>query len=126
MKARCESKSCRNYPIYGGRGIKICKRWQTFENFLSDMGERPSGMSIDRIDNDLGYNKDNCRWASMITQARNRRGIKRITFNGTTKCIGEWAETLGLKHVTLRARLKRGWGLEAAFKKPVRDVTACR
>jgi len=75
MRKRCENPACKSYPNYGGRGIKVCERWQKFENFLADMGERPSSMhEIDRIDNDLGYQPDNVQWIDDgRAQTRNRR-----------------------------------------------------
>lgn len=76
LKGRCLTKSDRNYPIYGGRGIGVCDEWLTFEGFLNDMGERPPGLSIDRINNDLGYSKQNCRWATKEVQAINRRILR--------------------------------------------------
>lgn len=73
MKTRCTTKTSSQYHRYGGAGISICSEWLTFENFLADMGERPPGTSIDRIDNTKGYFKENCRWATAKTQARNRK-----------------------------------------------------
>lgn len=74
MRRRCNDKNNPHYPQYGGRGIAVCARWEKFENFLSDMGPRPSGMSIDRVDVNGGYEPSNCRWADASTQVRNRRG----------------------------------------------------
>ena len=76
MKTRCQNPNYPDYEYYGGRGIKVCERWQDFENFLADMGEKPEGLTLDRIDNDGDYEPDNCRWATMKEQIQNRRNLK--------------------------------------------------
>jgi len=77
IKKRCNNKNNKDYKYYGGRGIKVCKRWSKFENFLRDMGEVPSGLTLDRINNDLGYFKKNCRWATRKEQANNQRSNRK-------------------------------------------------
>ena len=108
MISRCHDPEHPQFSHYGGRGIQVCDEWQGeagLARFLSDMGERPPGLTIDRIDNDGPYTKDNCRWATYTTQLRNRRFNHLITHNGKTACISEWAETLGISHSSLSWRL---------------------
>lgn len=109
MKTRCENPESVAYKNYGGRGITVCAAWQKFSGFYQDMGEPPAGMSLDRINNDLGYSRENCRWADRKTQARNQRGKRLITASGRTATIGEWAELTGLSVGTIWNRLKIGW-----------------
>ena len=118
MKDRCYRKTTREYKRYGGRGIRVCLRWHTFENFLADMGRPPAGHSIDRIDGDGNYEPGNCRWATPKQQARNRRNNVLVTFNNKTQCVAAWAEELGLKLSTLKTRLKKRWPLETALAAP--------
>lgn len=120
MRNRCNNPNNKNYKSYGYRGIIVCERWQAFENFLADMGQKPSPQhSIERINNDKGYSPDNCRWATMIEQNRNRRSNHLITFGGETLCIKEWAERLNISKGTLRQRLNK-WTIEKAMTLPVR------
>ena len=77
MKSRCENPKATAYERYGGAGIKVCRRWQKFENFLEDMGERPDGKTLDRINNLKGYSKENCRWATIKEQQNNRKNVKK-------------------------------------------------
>lgn len=109
MLTRCRNPNSRAYLNYGGRGIDVCPRWEVFANFYSDMGDRPQGMSLDRIDNDLGYSPKNCRWADRRTQNLNVRGRRQITANGRTMHIVEWADETGLSVSTIWARLAKGW-----------------
>lgn len=92
MRDRCNNKNCTNYKNYGGRGIKICKRWNVYLNFLKDMGRAPSiKHSLDRIRVNCGYKPSNCRWATQQEQENNRRNNKFITIDGVKKTIAEWA-----------------------------------
>jgi hypothetical protein len=115
MLTRCNNSNDKRYNDYGGRGIKVCDRWYDFENFLQDMGERPKGMSIERIHNDSGYYPMNCKWATRKEQMRNRRNNYLVTYNGKTKPLVDWAEELGINYSTLSKRLSRGWTVERAM-----------
>lgn len=120
MRRRCAYKNSNRWDMYGGRGITVCDRWRdSFEAFLEDMGPRPEGCSIDRIDNSKGYSKENCRWASAKEQARNRKSSVLIEFNGKTQCITEWAEEIGIAVGTLYQRLHKGWSVEKALTTPL-------
>lgn len=109
IKARCENSNHPRYNDYGRRGIKVCDRWRdSFENFLADMGERPSkDYSIDRIDNDGDYTPDNCRWATRVEQGANMRSNIELTYNGETHNIAEWARILGVTYHTIHKRYNR-------------------
>ena len=111
MIKRCECKGASHFDRYGGRGIKVCKRWRnSFELFLADVGPCPGqGYSLDRIDGDGDYEPGNVRWATMTQQVRNRSNTVRLTAFGETRSLAEWCELRGLKQRTVRARLKRGW-----------------
>lgn len=119
MLSRCRNPKHVGYKYYGGRGIKVCERWLKFENFLADMGERPLGLMIDRIDNDGDYDKSNCRWVTAIEQLNNRRGVHQLMFRGETKSISQWAKHIGIHTATLFWRIRK-WPLEQALTKPVR------
>lgn len=112
MVRRCTNPKCSAWPEYGGRGIAVCERWMTFENFVADMGAPPDGMQIERVDNDGPYSPANCRWATRGEQARNRRSTHEITFRGATKCLSEWARELGVSPKLLHHRIKAGWPIE--------------
>lgn len=107
-------------PLYNKRGI--CERWigeDGYINFLNDMGERPVGCSIERIDNNIGYYPDNCKWATMKEQENNRSNNNKIEYQGEIKTISQWAEQYGMSHQTLRHRLdKQGMTIEKALLSP--------
>lgn len=121
MIKRCTNPKCQKYCYYGGRGITVCPEWMKFENFLADMGERPSGMSLDRINNNGNYEPVNCRWADGFQQHSNRRDNRLVTFNGTTECLALICRNQGLTgraYQRVRMRLQRGWTIESALTLP--------
>lgn len=112
MIERCTSEAHPAYHRYGGRGITVCEAWRKFENFLVDMGERPEGTTLDRIDNDRGYEPGNCRWSTAKDQALNRHDTKMIEAAGQTRCMADWARVLGITRGDLWGRLRRGKTVE--------------
>ena len=114
---RCLRPSKDSFPLYGGKGITVCDRWRTFENFLADMGERPNGASLDRIDSAGNYEPANCRWASAVEQANNKRTNRIIEFNGRSQTIAQWARETGIAYECLYGRLLRGWSPERALNR---------
>lgn len=108
MRERCKNTKSKLYPDYGGRGIRVCDRWASFENFAQDMGPRPDGYSLDRINNDGNYSPENCRWTDWNCQANNRRNGKLINVNGEMVTIKEASELTGVPHHTIRGRLRKG------------------
>lgn len=120
MLSRCNNPGSTYYHYYGGRGITVCERWQTFENFHADMGDRPKGLSLDRIDNDKGYSPENCRWATSRQQCQNRSNNVELTLNGKTQCVSEWSRELGIGTQTLYERIWRGWSDEDTLTLPPR------
>lgn len=117
MKKRCENPKDRAYKRYGGRGITVCDRWQSFENFLEDMGQKPVGLSLERKENDKGYSPDNCIWATRIEQANNTRFNRPITFKGETLTMSQWGQQLGMSPQRLYYRLNH-WPIERALQAP--------
>lgn len=109
MKTRCLNPNSSSYKNYGDRNITICDKWMSFEGFFEDMGERPNGYSLDRIDNNKGYSKDNCRWATPAEQNRNTRQNKFLTKNGKTMCMRDWSNETGIPYPTIQDRVRRGW-----------------
>ena len=122
MRRRCTNESNDNYADYGGRGIDYDERWDTFSLFLEDMGERPSDMTLDRIDSDGNYTKDNCRWATSREQLLNRRNTPMVTHNGVTMPFRDLVDSSEFSYATLWKRLfKYNWTIEAALTTPVLD-----
>jgi len=116
MLNRCHNKKYEKYSQWGGRGIRVHKKWHKFENFLSDMGHPPTKHhSLDRKNNNKGYNKTNCRWATHKEQARNKRNNRLITFNSETKCLSAWGEHYQIKPGIISDRLNRGWSTKKAL-----------
>jgi hypothetical protein len=122
MRNRCLNPHNRGFWKYGARGVTVAERWASFENFLADMGERPSPKhSIDRIDNSRGYEPGNCRWLDMRGQQNNRTNNRRVTYLGETFTLAEWAQRTGLSNSTLQNRLDLlGWPIERALTTPAR------
>lgn len=123
MKARCNCKKSTNYKNYGERGVEVCERWAaSFENFMSDMGRRPSpDHSIDRIDTDGNYEPGNCRWATSYEQANNKRTSRFIRCSAGTKTIADWSKETGVSESVIAARLDRlGWDADMAVFTPER------
>jgi len=117
MLSRCQNPKASKYENYGGRGIAVCKSWQTLENFLADMGPTyAEGLSLERKDNSKGYNPENCEWATRAEQNRNKRSNINITLNGKTQCFKDWCAELGLNYGTAKARMSRGKTPEQALQ----------
>lgn len=124
MRDRCANVHNKQYKNYGGRGITVCERWMQFENFFSDMGHRPDGLSLDRKENNLGYSPENCRWATAREQSLNKRGNRLIEFGSVRQSITAWAEATGLARKTIDSRLHRGWSVGDALTRPSRARSA--
>jgi len=121
MRNRCLSPANKQYPNYGARGIKVCKRWDSYPNFLLDMGRRPSpNHSIDRIDNDGNYEPSNCRWATKKEQVDNRRVARWFIVNNKKITRLDLAKSLNMNPTTLDERLKKGWSMDRILNTPVR------
>ena len=115
MIQRCENPSYTGYSYWGGRGIKVCERWKTFENFLADMGEKPKGKSIDRFpDNNGNYEPGNCRWASSTDQNRNRRSTVIVSFQGKEFPLHELTKKYGVAQRVVTQRIRRGWSIQVS------------
>lgn len=116
-KDRCVNAANPDWPDYGGRGVTFHSAWYNFANFFRDMGERPNGTSIDRINNEGGYEPGNCRWATNKEQSRNRRSNINVCYKGRTLCLLDAAKVANLKYDTVRARItRRGWSISRALE----------
>lgn len=120
MMNRCTNTKAIDWRSYGGRGIAVCDRWRSFESFLADMGPRPHGCSIDRIDNNGNYEPGNCRWSTPMEQGQNRRTSRLVTHNGVTLTATEWSRRLGGDLQIVHNRLDAGWSVEDAVTRPPR------
>lgn len=120
MKYRCLDPNHPAYPRYGGRGITVCDQWrESYENFLADMGRRPTPKhTLERIDNDKGYEPDNCRWATRTEQARNRSDTRWVVVNGVRMSAAEAADRAGMPRGLIWQRLKYGWSVDRALSTP--------
>ncbi len=121
MKTRCNNPKSTRYYLWGGRGISYDPKWETFKGFIEDMGSTyQEGLTLDRIDNNKGYSKENCRWATRKEQSYNRRTNIRFTFKNITQTLTEWAEVLNIKRSTLAQRIYvYKWSIERALTQEV-------
>jgi hypothetical protein len=119
MKRRCNNPNCLEYRWYGARGITVCKEWNSFRVFEKDMlPTYRNGLYLERIDNNKGYYKENCRWATPKDQATNRRNTKLFEFNNMKKTLTDWAKEIGIKRSTLAQRFYvYGWSVEQCLRK---------
>jgi hypothetical protein len=120
MLERCTDQTHRHYHLYGGRGIKVCKRWLVFANFLADLGPKPTPQhTLERKKNWRGYSPSNCVWATMHEQRRNTRANHWLTLNGERHVLEDWATILGINEATIRNRLRAGKSVKKALLTPV-------
>lgn len=122
MIQRCTNPNNTHWPSYGGRGISVCKEWFSFENFYRDMGERPHGATLERSDNNKGYEPGNVIWASRLAQANNRRTNVLVTLNEETKTVAEWGRFTGLGKQVIKKRLDDGWPAWRTLTEPLHDT----
>ncbi len=122
MKARCLNKKSISYKNYGGRQITVCTEWlNSFDNFYKDMGSAPTNKhTLERIDNNNGYCKENCRWATYREQSRNKRNNNLVTYNNKTQCAADWDKEMGFTIGVVSHRINSGWSVEKAMTTPKR------
>lgn len=121
---RCHNPNDKNFSRYGGRGISVCARWRGengFPNFIADMGPRPTGLTLERMNNDGPYSPDNCAWATLKRQCNNRRSNRILEARGRAQTVTQWARELGINPSVIFCRLRSGWAVEAAIFTPKRD-----
>ena len=118
MKDRCSNPNRKDYKYYGGKGITFCLRWGSFENFLADMGEPPTGLTLDRKDSSKGYSPENCRWATRAEQTYNSTACLQIEHAGATRNLRAWLTLLNVKAATYYARRKKGMSIKQALGLP--------
>lgn len=117
MRSRCSNPNRIDYRFYGGRGIKVCKRWHKFENFYKDMGDGGKSKSLDRINNNKNYSKENCRWSTRLEQSQNLRSNRILKFEGKKYVASEAARVFNINYSTMMSRLRRGWSIKNAIRK---------
>lgn len=119
MVDRCTNKKNKQWIGYGGRKINVCKRWLNFYHFIEDMGIAPVDLTLERLNNNLGYFKSNCKWATKKEQANNRRGLVFIKHNGEKLTIAQWSDRTGIQHGTLLKRVQKGVPVKNIFSKTI-------
>lgn len=117
MRNRCRNKNRKDYKHYGGRGITVDPHWNSFENFETDMGPTyKEGLELDRINNDKGYSKENCRWSTRAEQLQNYRKNHNLTYKGKTMSLTMWSKAIGMNYSTLRSRINdSGWSVKESL-----------
>lgn len=121
MHRRCFVSSRREYKNYGGRGISVCARWESFDNFVQDMAPTwKPGLTLGRVDNDGNYTPKNCSWQTLSQQHRNYRQNRKLRFKGKTRTVVEWSEIIGIRQQLISNRLFLGWTVSRALSTPVR------
>ena len=124
MRSRCSNPSNKNYPRYGGRGIRVCDEWEkdfvAFYNWAMDNGYQED-LTLDREDNSGNYEPSNCKWATPIEQANNTRRNVYMEYNGEVHTMKEWSRIIGINYCTLQKRIKLGWTIEKALTEPVKN-----
>jgi hypothetical protein len=126
MIQRCHNPKATGYHNYGARGISVCERWRnSFSSFHDDMGPRPPGTSLDRINNNGNYEPGNCRWTTASEQKRNSRTARHLTFRGETKTIAAWAEIVGISRLLIRKRIAAGWDTPSALTRQSHKGKPC-